>query len=1029
MKSCSTKYQCQVEQRTPYGVLASHTALNRKFTYLLRVTFLIILLLSLSSAHELQAQVSTPAPQATAEPIEAQPTDAPLTAQPSSSPAEVSAPELIPRTIEERADALIAQMTPEDLVGQLFVITFEGNDTSPHSNIAELIYKYRVGGVVISPQTKNFINDKPGTTPIQVATLVNQLQGLAYGVPISASQALSLTVDIDATAATLHERNETFADLAPLQIPLLIGVQQLGDSLPGTMLRSGFTPLPSQLALGATWKPDLVEQVGGVVGRELRAVGVNMLLGPNLDVLEQPLSESVRSLGVYSFGGNPYWVSKLGRAYIAGVHLGSDGRVITIARHFPGQGGSDRLPRDEVATIQSDIEFLERNTFRPFFDVTQPISRNLTLETDPTITDGLMSSHMHFRNIEGADLENATPISLDNNQLASLLQHESYAAWRTNGILMSDALGVKAIRRYYESSGGEFQLRQVAFSAFDAGHDLLYLNGFGATENISDTISASANITDTILAFRRRYINNDDFKVRVDNAVRRILRLKLRMYEAPFVNQLENGTLVTPNEAPTTTTTDTADEIKATAQLTATQLLSETQPITPSIPLSDTINDGESATSNDATLDSAATAGGDQTENASVSNAQTTTSQISATVTSTLTALLTDTLHIPLSRVFVQYNDLAVFQKAPQDESAALMRQVASESLTILKPEPSSGESPVDPLPPPLKAGEVMLILTDSRLLDDCEKCLPDGGIGPDNIKNIINELYGIEGTGQLTGNQVTSHAFVDLNKILEETPECAAGGPLSEGADAVNSEADKVATSVEEVKETETQEVDPTQETAERIDEPTRLERDLHEADWIIFAMLDVDTQKYCESDVVSRFLAERSEQLQGKKVIVLALNAPYFLDVTDISKLSAYLGVYSKTEPFLRSTVNVLFGNYQRNGAVPINVPGTRFSDLNERLQPDPERIPPMEVLLVASNVVTPLITAGEDTTLPKVNANSTIRLRVGPILDWNGHPVPDGTTVEFELRYPDEDVAPPIEPKGTEGRHCHTRYSARP
>ena len=345
------------------------------------------------------------------------------------------------------------------------------------------------------------------------------------------------------------------------------------------------------------------------------------------------------------------------------------------------------------------------------------------------------------------------------------------------------------------------------------------------------------------------------------------------------------------------------------------------------------------------------------------------------------------------------------------------MGQVASESLTILKPEPSSDESPVDPLPPPLKAGEVMLILTDSRLLDDCEKCVPDGGIGPDDIKKIIDKVYGIEGTGQLTGNQVTSHAFIHLNKILEETPECAAGGPLSEGAEAVNSETDKVANRVEEAKETETQEVDPTQETTERIDAPTRLERDLDAADWVIFAMLDVDTQKYCESDIVSRFLTERSEQVQGKKVIVLALNAPYFLDVTAISKLSAYLGVYSKTEPFLENAVNVLFGNYKRDGAVPINVPGTRFSDLNERLQPDPELIPPMEVLLVASDVVTPLVTTGEDTTLPTVPAKSTIRLRVGPILDRNGHPVPDDTMVEFELRYPDDDVAQPIEPKGTE------------
>ena len=42
------------------------------------------------------------------------------------------------------------------------------------------------------------------------------------------------------------------------------------------------------------------------------------------------------------------------------------------------------------------------------------------------------------------------------------------------------------------------------------------------------------------------------------------------------------------------------------------------------------------------------------------------------------------------------------------------------------------------------------------------------------------------------------------------------------------------------------------------------------------------------------------------------------------------------------------------------------------------------------------------------------STIRVEVGPILDYNGHAVPDGTEVEFDLSYPDEDIKlAPVEP----------------
>ena len=42
-------------------------------------------------------------------------------------------------------------MSVADRVGQLFLITFDGNDVGFESDIAELIYGYRVGGVVLDP--------------------------------------------------------------------------------------------------------------------------------------------------------------------------------------------------------------------------------------------------------------------------------------------------------------------------------------------------------------------------------------------------------------------------------------------------------------------------------------------------------------------------------------------------------------------------------------------------------------------------------------------------------------------------------------------------------------------------------------------------------------------------------------------------------------------------------------------------------------------------------------------------------------
>ena len=48
----------------------------------------------------------------------------------------------------EKAAFQLSAMTPEEKVGQLFLITFNGPDTSPAAPIIELITNYHIGGVI-----------------------------------------------------------------------------------------------------------------------------------------------------------------------------------------------------------------------------------------------------------------------------------------------------------------------------------------------------------------------------------------------------------------------------------------------------------------------------------------------------------------------------------------------------------------------------------------------------------------------------------------------------------------------------------------------------------------------------------------------------------------------------------------------------------------------------------------------------------------------------------------------------------------
>ena len=74
-------------------------------------------------------------------------------------------------------EEIFNQLTPQERVGQLFMVSFSGTNVADASNIAELIQTYHVGGVVISARNENFTNND--NTPRQILNLTNRLQSLA----------------------------------------------------------------------------------------------------------------------------------------------------------------------------------------------------------------------------------------------------------------------------------------------------------------------------------------------------------------------------------------------------------------------------------------------------------------------------------------------------------------------------------------------------------------------------------------------------------------------------------------------------------------------------------------------------------------------------------------------------------------------------------------------------------------------------------------------------------------------------------
>ncbi len=764
-----------------------------------------LLLTLLAPALPADAQEGTPTPTAT---------PAPLVLEAPAARTEVETDALV--------QAILARMTPEQRVGQLFLVTFSGVDTGPNSDIARLVRDWGVGGVVLTSLNENFRNE--GNTAADVTELTNDLQTYAVG---------DTSAEIVLSDGTLNPTLDAGSGIPGL--PLLIAINQEGDDLPYSSLINGFTPIPNSLAIGATWDPENARRIGQVVGRELAAVGVNLLLGPSLDVLDNPRPELKGYPGSRTFGGDAYWVAQMGEAFISGVHEGSNNQVATVAKHFPGQGASDRRPDREVATVQKPLVSLQQTELVPFAAVTE------AADVVTGTTDALMTSHVRYKGFQENPRQLTPPISLA-PELQTIMG--GFKNWRDRGgLLVSDSLGVRALKRYYQAyEPDRFPSRRVAQEAFVAGNDLLFLAQFDRDGIWEQQL---ANMEDAISFFRQKYNEDPAFRARVDASVARILRLKLKLY-------------------PQLTWTETQQPLEV------------------------------------------------------------------------------------LPAALNQGNDLVT--------------EVARDAITLIYP---GATELADRLPSAPLASDRILIFTDDRAVADCATCPPRPSIPVDALEQIALRLYGPEASEQVRPDLIDSASFGELDILLRQ------------GADPES--------------------VPPEQRlTDERFAEMNGL---INGATWIIFAMQDVDQETIPSSGALRRFLDQRADILRDKKFIVFAFNDPYFLSDTEIGKLTAYYGLYSKVGPFLETAVRALFRELSPAGKLPVSVTGVNY-DLSRQLEPDVNQRFALTLLDPAVDS-TGAVEIDTSTGSLDLAVGDSIILRAGPVRDRNGNIVPDGTQVEFRFQ----------------------------
>ncbi|MHA7189427.1 glycoside hydrolase family 3 N-terminal domain-containing protein [Arthrobacter sp. MDT2-16] len=153
----------------------------------------------------------------------------------------------------------------------------------------------------------------------------------------------SLHLSPPETARRANELQRKHIEDTRLGIPVLFAE----EALVGFKVRDA-TMFPEAIAQASTWNPNLIEQMGRVIGAQMVAVGARQALSPLADVARDPRWGRVSE----TYGEEPYLVGRISSAFVYGLQNAVPGTpVVATLKHFIGYGASDGGRNTESANI------------------------------------------------------------------------------------------------------------------------------------------------------------------------------------------------------------------------------------------------------------------------------------------------------------------------------------------------------------------------------------------------------------------------------------------------------------------------------------------------------------------------------------------------------------------------------------------------------------------------------------------------------------------------------------------------------
>jgi len=250
----------------------------------------------------------------------------------------------------------------------------------------------------------------------------------------------------------------------------------------------GATTFPTPVAWGASFDPELVEEMGAAIGASMRALGIHQGLAPVLDVVRDPRWGRVEEC----ISEDPYVVGTVGTSYVRGLQSAG---VHATLKHFVGYSASQA----------------GRN-FAPVHAGPREIADVLLPPFEMAVLDGGVRSVMHaYTEIDGV------PVASNPDLLTGVLRDE----WGFDGTVVADYFGVAFLHHLHHVADS---LGEAAGQALAAGVDVELPTGDAYLAPLAERVRSGA--VDEAL---------------VDRAVLRVLREKaeLGLLDPAFAAGLE----------------------------------------------------------------------------------------------------------------------------------------------------------------------------------------------------------------------------------------------------------------------------------------------------------------------------------------------------------------------------------------------------------------------------------------------------------------------------------------------------------